>query len=173
MKNNNRIDHHILLNAGLTLMRQNKMLLTKVRGTGRARIYEFQNGETVRVRTCNVHKLVTHASSPDIESAKLNIEGTDYLLNVMPAIEWTDGEILAYLIPTEVAVKAVKESHRAWLQSNPKTKGNNTVWNLWFDTNYDGMEARNLKHLYAIKWRKYRLKGTVSSLKIEYLDFDT
>ena len=173
MNNRKRIENSILVNAGLTLMHQNNMPLTKVRGTGRARIYEFQNGETVRVRTCNVHRLVTRTSSPDIESAKLNIEGTDYLLNVMPAIECTDGEILAYLIPTEVAVKAVKESHRAWLQSNPKTKGNNTVWNLWFDTNYDGMEARNLKHLYAIKWRKYRLKGTVSSLKIEYLDFDT
>ena len=167
MKNNNRIGNSILLNAGLTLMHQNKMPLTKVRGTGRARIYKFQNDETVRVRTCNDHILVVVASSPDIENAKLNIEGTDHLLIAMPAIERTDGDILAYLVPTEVAVKAIKESHRAWLQSNPKTKGKNTTWNLWFDTDYDGMEARDLKHSYATKWRKYRLKGTVSSLKIE------
>ena len=138
-----------------------------MRGTGRARIFKLQNGETVRVRTCNDHILVTVASSPDIENASLNIEGTDQLLIVMPVIERTDGDILAYLVPTEVAIKAVKESHWSWLQSKPNTKGDNTTWNLWFDTDYDGMEARALKHSYATKWSKYRLEGTVSSLKIK------
>ena len=148
-------------------MRQNNMPLTKVRGTGRAKIYKFQNGETVRVRTCNDHILVVVASSPDIENATLNIEGTDKLLIVMPEIERTEGDLLAYLVPTEVAVRAIKESHLAWLQSNPKTKGKNTTWNLWFDTDYDGAEARDFKHSYATKWSQYRLEGTVSSLEIE------
>ena len=167
MINKNRINNSILLESGLDLMRKNNMPLTKVRGTGRAKIYKLPNGETVRVRTCNDHILIVVASSPDIENAGLNIEGTDLLLIVMPVIERTEGDILAYLVPTEVVVKAVKESHRSWLQSDPNTKGGNTTWNLWFDTDYDGAEARDLKHSYATKWSEYRLEGTVSSLKIE------
>lgn len=48
----------------------------------------------------------------------------------------------------------------------PENQGQKYHWNLWFDTDYDGAEARDLKHSYATKWSQYRLEGTVSSLEI-------
>ena len=95
-------------------------------------IYMMPNRETVRIRTCNDHVLITVADRPE-EDANLNIEGTDHLLIVMPEAERTSGNIIAYLVPTEIVADAVRESHRKWLDSNPRTMGENTTWNLWFN----------------------------------------
>ena len=170
MYHNDRIDNSVLLEAGLELMSTNGTSLKKIPTRGRSMIYEMANGETVRVRTCNDHILVVVADSPN-ENAKLNIEGTDWLLIVMPEIERTAGKILAYLVPTEIVVHKVRESHRTWLNSNPNTKGKNTTWNLWFK-NYDSHDGRLRKHGYFKKWADYRLKGEVTSTQIENGLFD-
>lgn len=147
-----RLDNKYLLGAGLELMRKNGKPLTKQPGFGTSMRYAMPNGKTVRVRTCNDHVLIVIGDSPDPDEAKLNIEGTDWLLIVMPEIERTAGKVLAYLVPTSVAAKAVRDCHRDWLKSNPKTKGNNTTFNIWFD---EGGKSAG----FAARWHEYLLPG--------------
>ena len=161
MVKSDRISNNELLKAGLALMRVNGKLLTKLPTHGRSMLYTMPNGESVRVRTSNDHILIVVADKPS-EDAHLNIEGTDWLLIVMPEIERKAGKVIAYLVPTETAVDAVRRSHGAWLSTNPNTKGANTTWNLWFDDSYSGMASRDEKHGYAEKWVKYRLGGDIS-----------
>jgi len=136
-----------LVNAGLVAMRNNGRPLTKT--PGRGNIYRLSNDETVRIRTCNRHVLLVNAEHPDPD-AKLDIEGTDWLLVVMPERERTEGQIIAYLIPTSVAVAEMRRAHRKWLATNPATGGDNKTWTLAFKelTAHDNC---------AIKWAKYRL----------------
>jgi hypothetical protein len=149
-----RIDNDVLLNAGLRLMEENGKPLKKIQSSGRSMQYQLPNGETVRVRTCNDHLLIVLADSPD-EDAPLNIEGTNWLLIVMPEVERTPGKVNAFLVPTAVAVQAARSTHKEWLSSNPNTKGGNVTWNLWFDD--DGPTKSNA---FARKWGQYRLKGS-------------
>ena len=148
-----RIDNDILLNAGLKLMEENGKSLKKIQSTGRSMLFELPNRETVRARTCNDHILIVLADHPG-EGAKLNIEGTNWLLIVMPEVERTPGKVIAYLVPTAVAVEAVRTTHKQWLSTNPNTNGSNTTWNLWFDQS--GPAKAND---FATKWAKYRLNG--------------
>lgn len=153
-----KVPNSQLLSAGLALLEQSGKRFTKMANKGRAMLYELKNGETVRVRTCNDHILIAVADSPD-ENANLNIEGTDWLLVVMPEIPRTPGDVIAYLIPTELAVNEVRKTHREWLATNPKTRGKNTTWNLWFDD--EGSEKAGG---YARKWAQYRLKGKTNTI---------
>ena len=114
-------------------------------------IYELPNGQTVRMRTCNDHILIVVADNPS-SGAKLNIEGTDWLLIVMPEIERTPGRVIAYLIPALEAVGEARRTHSEWLATNPGTKGGNTTWNLWFRP-----DGTNKAGNYAEKWMKYKL----------------
>jgi hypothetical protein len=148
-----RIDNGLLLRVGVELMRQNGKPLSKLQSSGRSMLYALSTGETVRVRTCNDHILIVLADRP-VQDAKLNIEGTDWLLIVMPEIERTPGPAVAYLVPTSVAVDAARGTHQEWLSTNPNTNGGNTTWNLWFDG--DGPHKANG---FGRKWSKYRLAG--------------
>jgi hypothetical protein len=153
-----RIANDILLQAGLTLMGQNGKPLRKVSSFGRSMMYALPNGETVRVRTCNDPILIILSDKASGDDAKLNIEGTDWLLIVMPEIPRTPGKVLAYLVPTEVAVSTCRKTHALWLATKPNTSGNSTTWNIWFD---DGHKPWNG---FASKWSKYLLeqKGVIS-----------
>ena len=159
-----RIDNEVLREAGLALMRETGKPLTKRPSPGRSMRYELPNGQSVRVRTSNDHILIVVADKPTAD-AHLNIEGTDWLLIVMPEVARKAGNVIAYLVPTGEAVEAVRKSHQAWLSSDPNTKGKNTTWNLWF-TPPSGMASRDEKHGYADKWEKYRLEGEVSTKEI-------
>jgi hypothetical protein len=147
-----RIDNSELLSAGLELMRQNGKALTKQPGYGRSMRYVMANGDTVRVRTCNDHILIVLADGPDPKTASLNIEGTKWLLIVMPEIERTLGKVLAYLVPTNVAVENARRCHGEWLSTKPNTSGNNTTFNLWFDS---GGKSGG----FASIWHQYLLQG--------------
>ena len=151
-----------LVNAGLELMAQNDMpLVEKVAHTRKAMIYKMGDGTTVRLRTSNDHILpvVTKDVTTVDPEAPINIEGTDWLLIIMPEIERTHGNILAYLVPTDVAVTAAKGGYRAWLDSANihEAKGNRSR-NLWFGDpssrpSYDG------RCDYAEEWKEYLLPG--------------
>ena len=143
-------------------MRENGKPLTKLPSPGGSMLHSMPNGESVRVRTTNDHLLVVVADRPTPD-AKLNIQGTDRLLMVMPEVERTEGPVIAYLVPGRVAEEAVRSSHRAWLSSNPNTKGNNTTWNIWFDRSSSGMAGREEKQGYAERWAEYRVEGEVST----------
>jgi hypothetical protein len=149
-----RIDNDVLLTAGLDLMTQIGKPLKRIQSPGRSMLFEFSSGETVRARTCNDHLLIVVADSP-ANDAKLNIEGTDWLLIIMPEIERTPGRVCAYLVPTAVAAEAARSTHKDWLSTNPNTRGSNTTWNLWFDK--EGPEKAND---FASKWSRYRLNAT-------------
>lgn len=151
------ISNEILLEAGLELMEVNGKPLTKLPSKGRAMIFALENGQTVRARTCNDHVLIAVADRPT-EDAKLNVEGTDWILIVMPETERTHGNVIAYLVPTEEAVEAVRSTHMKWLATNPATKGANTTWNIWFDDRGPG-KANG----FGAKWAKYRLDGQLST----------
>ena len=166
MNSRDRIDNEVLLEAGLRMMRDYGSPLEKISSPGRSMIYMKSNGETVRIRTCNDHILIVVADRLEID-AELNIEGTNQLLIVMPEIERTSGNILAYLIPTEIVTNAVRESHKKWLDSNPSTKGRNTTWNLWFNNDEFKSDGRQDKQGYFEKFKDYLLPVTVSSAEIE------
>lgn len=153
MLKGSRIDNEVLLNAGLDLMRQNGKPLTKLPSRSRSKLYALPNGETVRARTCNDHILIVVADKPSSD-AKLNIEGTDWLLVVMPEVERTPGKLVAYLVPTVEAAASARRTHQDWLDTNPNTKNGNTTWNLWFSP--DGPAKAND---FAAKWATYRLEG--------------
>lgn len=157
MARGGRIDNELLLKAGLQLMRQAGKNLEKLPSQGRSMLYELENGASVRVRTCNDHVLIAVADKPT-KNAKLNIEGTDWLLIVMPVEPRTHGDVRAYLVPTKEAVEAVREAHHSWLATNPNTKGDNTTWNLWF-----GARGKRQSNNFAEKWADYLLPGTVST----------
>ena len=162
-KRYSRVDNDVLVKAGLALVSKNGNPLTKQPSRGRSMIYRMKSGDSVRIRTCNDHVLVVIADDPQDINSKLNIQGTDWLLIVMPEIQRTAGRVISYLVPTDVAVEAVRKSHQAWIDSEPDTHGANTTWNLWFDisSSYSGTEARILKHEFERRWEEYRLKGSV------------
>lgn len=161
----NKVSNQALLNAGLATMQSVGRSMQKMQTNSRAMKYQLDNGETVRVRTCNDHVLVVLADSA-AESASLNIEGTDHLLIVMPEVPRTEGSVITYFVPSAVAVKAVREAHTDWLKSNPSTKGNNRTWTVWFD---DGLATHSG---FAQKWSQYRLPINVSTLSIDTPDKD-
>ena len=148
------IPNDLLLQAGLQLMKQDGRPLTKISSSGRSMKYALRNGETVRVRTCNDPILIVLSDKSSGDDAKLNIDGTDWLLIVMPEIPRTPGKVLAFLVPTEIASSACRKAHALWLDSKPNTGGNNTTWNIWFD---DGHKPWNG---FASKWSKYLLEVT-------------
>ena len=157
MPNTLKIDNDILREAGLALMSMNGKPLTKLPSKGRSMLYQMQNGETVRVRTCNDHILIVLADKPSTD-ARLNIEDTDWLLVVMPKVERTNGAVIGYLVPVEEAVSEARRTHRDWLATNPKTKGGNRTWNLRF-----GSDGSDVANEYAEKWACYRLDGDIST----------
>lgn len=151
-----RVPNEALLEAGLALMEQAGKPLEKVPTNSRAMMYRLRGRETVRVRTCNDHILVVLADSAD-EGARLNIEGTDFLLIVMPETPRTAGQIIGYLVPTLIAADAVRRTHAEWLASSPNTKGKNRTWNIWFDD--ESPKAGG----FAKRWAQYRLTGSATT----------
>lgn len=123
--------------------------LSQIETGTRSMIFAMEDGRTVRLRTTNDPILICVAKTNDVES-KLNVEGTDFLLLAMPEIARTPGTILVYLVPTQRVVNDVRESHKAWLATNPRTKGDNHTRNIWFEdkgTAWSGFHD---------KWSEYR-----------------
>jgi len=153
-----RVSNESLVAAGLELMRVAGHPLKRLNTGNRAMKYTLPNGQSVRIRTCNDHVLVVLAESVE-PNAKLNIEGTDHLLIVMPRSPRAAGPVDAYFVPTVVAVEAARKAHAEWLASKPSTKGNNRTWNLWFD---DQVSSGG----FAKTWAKYRLAGEASTSNV-------
>ena len=147
-----KVESSGLVEAGLAAMKAAAMPLTRQPSKGRAMLYALPNGETVRMRTCNDHVLIVVGDRPTAD-AKLNIEGTDWILMVMPEVERTPGNVDCYLLPTAEVEAEARRTHQEWLDGNPKTGGDNKTWNLWFKA--DGPGKAND---YARKWQRYKLK---------------
>jgi hypothetical protein len=152
------VPNETLVKAGLELMKQAGKPMERLQAKGRAMIYRAPGGETVRVRSCNDHVLIVVADQPDPDKARLNVEGTDFVLIAMPERPRTPGPVIGYLVPTDIVCEAVRSGQRHWLATNPNTKGDNRTWALWFNTNTlsDGSGFHE-------KWKAYRLGGAASA----------
>ena len=153
-----KIHPDLLANAGLMLMAQANQSLERITARGRARLYQRADGKTVRLYCSNDRLLLGRADAKDAEARLKMEDGADFLLLVMPKAKRTPGPVEAYLVPMAVAAAAVKESHRAWLQSGAQNGahagGDNLARNIWFDG--EG-PARD----FARKWSAYRLPGSI------------
>lgn len=138
-----------LVNAGLVAMERIGKPLSKLPSRGNAKLYNLPCGKTVRMRTCNRHALLVNAKHPN-PNAKLDIEGTDWLLVVMPEQERTEGKNIVYLVPSLEAVAETRRANRQWLATKPATEGHNTAWTLEF-------RDHPVHDNYAIKWAEYRI----------------
>lgn len=147
-----RVDNEYLIAAGMELMRCAGKPIQKIDSPGRSMIYRLDSGETVRMRTCNVHSLNLNVS----DEGHFNIEGTDYLLFVTPEIERTLGTVIAYLVPTTIAIDAARQAHDEWFASRPNLTEKNSAPVLRF--NKRGSPVAND---FATKWSEFRL-GTSS-----------
>jgi hypothetical protein len=135
--------------AGLELMRRHGKPLTKREKPGRGgpKVYDLPDGQTVRVRTCDRRALITRSATPDADGP-LDIEGTDWLLVVIPVGKRASGKVEAYLVPSGEAAEAVQGEHERWLKSDPRrTKGQNRTPVLRFNEEV------------TRKWERYRLPG--------------
>ena len=150
MGNGEELNTKVLRAAGLKLMRENDKPLAHQHGL----IYSMRDGATVRMKTNRGRVLMAKAREPT-PNAQLSIEGTDWLLIVMPKIKLTAGEIEAYLVCTTKVVETVRNSHRAWLDSDPNTGGQNKTWVIWFDEKKNASIPEG--HGYAVKWACHRL----------------
>ena len=155
MASMHKVENEVLRQAGLELMSRNGKALTRLPSKGRSMLYKMQDGQTVRVRTCNDHVLIAVADSPN-PGARLNIEGTDWLLIVLPEVERTAGNVIAYLVPVPEAVAEVRRTHKEWLDTHPRTGGENRTWNLWLRP-----DGPSLANNYAEKWAHHRLEGAI------------
>jgi hypothetical protein len=97
------------------------------------------------------------ADQPSPHDAKLNIEGTKWLLIVMPEVERTPGKVVAYLVSTAEAVAATRAAQQAWLATEPHTAGRNTSWVLYFGKKKTPPTATDFQDT----WSAYRLPGDV------------
>jgi hypothetical protein len=150
------VESSALLAAALELMKQNGKPLTKRPGRGPAKLFALPGGDTVRVRTSNDHILVVTADQPSPQSAKLGIEGTAWLLLVMPVTERTPGDVVAYLVPTEKAVADTRAEQQKWLDAGANTAGDNKAWALYF-----GEKRPAYATDFQDAWRGYRLSGNI------------
>ena len=157
LEDRDKVPNEVLLECGLDLMKQNGKPLTKMQTKGRAMIYAMPDKLTVRIRTCNDHLLVVLADR-DAEDAKLNVEGTDFILIVMPTTPRSHGPVAGFLVPSEIVAEAARSTHREWRAGNPNTKGENRTWNLWFSDNGPHKASG-----FARKWSAYLLNGRVST----------
>jgi hypothetical protein len=159
-----RVSNEALVRAGLELMKQSGKPLERVKSNGRAMIYQMTDGTTVRMRTCNDHLLVVLADGDDPDTAAVNVEGTDYVLVVMPERQRTPGPVVGYFVPAAVVANTARSTHKDWLATNPNTKGQNRTWNLWFNK-----QGPSIADNFFEKWRQYRLEGSASAgFAIEY-----
>ena len=119
------IDTKVLRRTGLELMRKNGRQLTKKFGI--SQIYGMKNGtdiQTVRLKTHNDQILMIKSDSP-YPDAKLSIEGTDWILLVMPRKKRSEGSIIGYLIPTSEVVDRARRSQRCLARSRPQHQWRN------------------------------------------------
>lgn len=154
-----KIDSADLMQVAMRLMSANGKPLEKLPSRGREQVFGLPDGETVRVRTCNDRRLIVNADEPHVD-AKLSIEGTNWLLVVIPEVARTPGPVSAYLVPAGVAVLEVRRSHGAWLESHPRTNGQNKAWKIEFDGKDAPWES------FASKWAQYRLPGSVDTQEL-------
>jgi hypothetical protein len=119
-------------------------------------IYVMPDGRTVRLRTNRKRGLITSSDGTSPEN-QMNLEGQqDFIGIAIPGPRGNRGTAQFYLVPTEVAVAALREAHREWIARNG-TGMTSYVRSIWFDG-----EADLPWKGFATKWEQYRLTAVTS-----------
>lgn len=114
-----KIPNAALIKCAAEIMSAENRSFEPISTRGRSMIYRTEDNKTVRLRTSNDHVLVI-AAKPLEDKWQLNIEGTDYVLVVMPVIQRVVGEVRAFLVPTELLVRLVREEYAEMLNQVPE-----------------------------------------------------
>jgi hypothetical protein len=152
-----RVENSSLLAAGLESMATAGKPLAKVNTGTRSMMYRMSDGGSVRVRTCNDHILVVIATASN-NRPTLNIEGTDYLLFVVPQVERTKGAIEAYLLPTLEVSRSVRSAYADTLSKIDGIHNHSTTCNLWL------ADGEGAAFGFRSRWAAFRLTGASASI---------
>jgi len=161
-----KLDSRLLREAAIWLAEKNGGVLR--RADNRAQLFkDDQTGDLVLLRTSNDRCLQATATNPDPLAAALDFEARspNLLLIAMPTERRGFASIEAYLVPTELVSKAIRECHSEWLKTAPATKGRNQTFAIWFDD--DGASTSNR---FAERWSFWRLKGTAAADQFQKRD---
>lgn len=140
-----------LRSIGLAAMERSGRVLTRVASERRGQLYVMPDGCRVRLRTNNDRRVIV--TTDDTRSdAKLDLDGCDFVLLVVPKQRRQRGPIEVYLVPFSEVQAAFATAHADWLASLPKTRGQNHTWQLFFDEGKPASAAS-----FADKWRAYRI----------------
>jgi hypothetical protein len=112
-------------------------------------VYRLPDGQTLRLRTNNKPALMARTESSALD-APLPFEGEDFVGVAFPSER--AGFVLGYLVPTSVAVRAMRDGYREWLGSDNRGRGDNKTRVLRFDG-----DSQSLSHDYANRWSEYCL----------------
>ena len=112
-------------------------------------IYSLPDGKTVRLRTNNMPALMVKVDDGTVD-VPLPFEHEDFVGIAFPTAE-QQNTVVAYLVPTAVATKAIRAMHRKWLADEAHSRNNKTRV-LRFDGGTD-QPWRG----YAQRWAQYRI----------------
>ncbi len=155
-----KIPNSILKQCAIEMMATHEMPMEEVPTRGRSMIFSLRSGETVRLRTSNDPVLVV-TIEPASDGPKMNIEGTDYLLFVMPEETRTWGAVKGYLVPTRKALKSVRETIERLFHDTDVWPSKPTALSVWF--NETGRADGN----YDEKWSGYLIDQRVDAMNFQ------
>lgn len=146
-----KLSTETLRHAALEIMRRaGKTLVHDPSRKGQ--IYSMATGETVRLRTSSDRNLTCKSTHPDLGAGKLDIEGTELLVFAVPTAKRGMSRVEAFCIPTDAAVKAIKDAHVFWLKHLGQSRGANFTPALTLDNRPSGQTA-TLQEI----WSSYKI----------------
>jgi hypothetical protein len=146
------MDTRALRKAFLQAMERAGQPLERLRGVMGRRgpvreIFRMENGKTVRVRTNNKRALISSADGPRAEDI-MNFEGQQDFVGI--SIPGSRGSVECYLVPSEVAVSALRSQQEQWLAVRPNSPSDVRA------IRFDG-DPQLPREGFAEKWAQYRL----------------
>jgi hypothetical protein len=154
-----------LRRAFLEMLRKNGQQAERVGET--LEVYKLPDGKTFRLRTNNQPALMAKVASGDV-AARLPFEGENYVGVAFPAVG-NPHVIVCYLVPSDVAAKAIRVSHKNWMVEKKTRSRDNQSRLLRFDGRPDhpsrGFEQR---------WHQYLIgEIDLDALPPEKMEIDT
>jgi hypothetical protein len=159
-KMSNNLNTVMLRQLFRDLMSQTGRPLERLQGVSGRRgpvkeIYRMPNGQTVRLRTNRKRTLMTKADGPGSDDV-LNFEGQqDFIGLVIPGPR---DSVECFLVPSDVAVEALRASHREWLSSHPGSTSDVRA------IHFDG-DAEIAWEGFSEKWASYRLAAATPATR--------
>ena len=111
-----------LRQAFLEMLRRNDRPAERIGETEET--YKLPDGKTFRLRTNNMPALLSKVANGTVE-ARLPFESEDYVgVAYTAAAIGHPSIIVCYLVPSDVAAKAMRANHREWLKDKSHSRNN-------------------------------------------------